>query len=232
MYPIAFGFIGSETEDNWKWFMEHLRRAIGDPPLLAVSSDDCKRLENTVKIVFPHIEQRECFRHLMENYVKRYGGAENMYPVARAYRKVVHDHYKVIVRNKTDVTTWLDQYHSLLWYKSAFNPAIKCDYVTNNIAESFNNWIKDVKDLPVCELTDKIGEKIMELFHRRRWIGQMLEGKILPAVMREQKARTRGLGHLSYVKDDNYAAEVRDNGDCHSKFVVRALQKECQCEEW
>jgi hypothetical protein len=83
--------------------MEHLRRAIGDPPLLVVSSDACKGLENVVKIVFPHIEQMECFRHLMENYVKRYGGAENMYPTARAYRKTVHDHYKAIVRSKTDV---------------------------------------------------------------------------------------------------------------------------------
>jgi transposase-like protein len=113
--------------------MEHLRRAIGDPPLLVVSSDACKGLENAVKDVFPHVEQRECFRHLMENYVKRYGGTENMYPAVRAYRKVVHDHYKAIVRSKTDVTAWLDQYNSLLWYRSAFNPAIKCDYVTNNI---------------------------------------------------------------------------------------------------
>jgi hypothetical protein len=136
----------------------------------------------------------------MENYVKRYRGAENMYTTARAYRKVVHEHYKAIVRSKKDVVDWLDQYHSLLWYRSAFNPAIKCDYVTNNIVESFNNWIKDIKDLPVCELADKIKEKIMELFHRRKRIGRMLEGKILPAVIWVLKARTKGLDHLSYVK--------------------------------
>jgi hypothetical protein len=212
--------------------MEHLRRAIGDPPLLVVSSDTCKRLENVVKIVFPHAEQMECFRHLMENYVKRYGGAENMYPAARAYQKVVHEHYKAIVRSKKDVANWLDQFHSLLWYRSGFNPAIKCDYVTNNIAESFNNWIKDIKDLPVCELADKLREKIMELFHRRRRIGRMLQGKILQTALRVLKARTRGLGHLLYVKGDNYIAEVRDNGNCHNKYVVRALQKECQCQEW
>jgi hypothetical protein len=119
-----------------------------------------------------------------------------------------------------------------LWYRSGFNPAIKCDYVTNNIVESFNNWIKDIKDLPVCELADKIRKKIMGLFHRRRRIGRMLECKILPDVLRVLKARTRRLGHLSYVKGDNYITEVRDNDDCHSKFVVRALHKECQCEEW
>jgi hypothetical protein len=72
----------------------------------------------------------------------------------------------------------------------------------------------------------------MELFHHRRQIGRMFEGKILPPVLHVLKARTRGLGHLSYVKGDNYVAEVWDNNDCHSKFVVRALDRECQCEEW
>jgi len=48
MYPLAFGFIDGETTDNWTWF--------------------------TVKDVFPQAEQRECFRHLMQNFIKRFGG--------------------------------------------------------------------------------------------------------------------------------------------------------------
>jgi hypothetical protein len=44
---------------------------------------------------------------------------------------------------------------------------IKCDYITNNIAMVFNNWVKDHNDLPICELADKIRVKIMELFSRR-----------------------------------------------------------------
>jgi hypothetical protein len=221
MYPVAFGFFGTEAEDNWTWFMENLRKAIGDPPLLAISRDACKGLENAMKAVFYHVEQRECFRHLMENYVMRYAGAEYIYPAARAYRKVVHENHKALVRRNPEAQAWLDGYHSLLWYRSGFNPVIKCDYVTNNMAESFNNWIKEIKNIPVCELADKLREKIMELFHCRCRMSQV---KILSPVLRVLKARTRGLGH--------YVAEVRDNNDCHSKLMVRALQKECQCEEW
>jgi hypothetical protein len=102
--------------------------------------------------------------------------------------------------------------------------------VTNNIVESFNNWIKHIMDLSVCELADKIREKIMEFFHRRR-IACRLQGKILPLVLRVLKARTRGLGHLSLAKGDNYYDEVQDNGDIHSRVVVRASHKECACEE-
>jgi hypothetical protein len=82
-----------------------------------------------------------------------------------------------MVRRNPEVCYWLDEYHSLLWYRSGFNPAIKCDFVTSNMTESFNNWMKDFKDLPVCELADKLREKIMELFHRRRRIGRMFKGK-------------------------------------------------------
>jgi hypothetical protein len=54
-------FFYSETHENWTWFMIHLRRAIGNLPLLAVSTDAYDGLENAVKDVFPHAEQRECF---------------------------------------------------------------------------------------------------------------------------------------------------------------------------
>jgi transposase-like protein len=139
MYSVTFGFFGTETHDNWTWLMENLRKAIGDPPLLAVSSDACRGLANVVKAVFAHVEQRECFKHLMENYVKRFGDAEHMYPAARAYRKVVHEHHKAIAKHNSYVCYWLDEYHPLLWYRSGFNPTIKYDYVTNNMTESFNN---------------------------------------------------------------------------------------------
>jgi hypothetical protein len=47
-----------------------------------------------------------------------------------------------------------------------------------------------------------------------RQIGQIFEGKIVPPVLHVLKVRTRGLDYLSYVKGDNYVAEVRDNNDC------------------
>jgi hypothetical protein len=100
------------------------------------------------------------------------------------------------------------------------------------MAEVFNNWVKDHKDLPVCDITDKIIEMTIELFHRRRRICERLQGMILPSVMSTLKAQTRGLGHLTIVKSDNYMAEVRDNTNCMSKHVVKAELRQCPCEEW
>ncbi|WVZ92106.1 hypothetical protein U9M48_038195 [Paspalum notatum var. saurae] len=63
MFPIAFGFFNGETNDNWTWFMQQLQKAIGNPPILAISSDACKAIANAVKAVFPWAEHRECFLH-------------------------------------------------------------------------------------------------------------------------------------------------------------------------
>jgi len=235
MYPVAFGFIDGETTDNWEWFMTQLHKAIGDLPTLAICTDACKGLENAVKIVFTFAEHRECFRHLMQNFIKRFGGDIfcKMYPAARAYRPEVFQYFFNFVREASpDVMDWLEKHHKLLWMRSAFNTEIKCDYITNNLAECFNNWIKDWKDLPVHELADKIREKVMVLWRKRRQIGQKLNGRILPAVIRTLKMRTRGLGHLTVISSDSFAAEIWEINSMHNRHVVKTYLRQCSCLEW
>jgi hypothetical protein len=67
LYHIAYGFFESETEDNWKWFLQQLHKAIGDVPNLVICTDACKGLETAVGAVFPQAENRECMRHLYQN---------------------------------------------------------------------------------------------------------------------------------------------------------------------
>ncbi|KAG6427161.1 hypothetical protein SASPL_111401 [Salvia splendens] len=49
IFPLAFGWFESETNEEWIWFMEQLKRAMGSPPHLAICSDACKGLENDLK---------------------------------------------------------------------------------------------------------------------------------------------------------------------------------------
>lgn len=235
MYPIAFGFFDAETTDNWTWFMIQLLKAIGKVSPLAICTDACKGLEIAVHRVFPWAGHRECFNHLTQNLIKKYGGSvfQEMYPVARSYRAQVHEECMDTIKKAcTDVALWLDTYHKLIWYRSGFNVEIKCDYVTNNLAECFNNWIRDIKALPICELADTCREMIMTLWNRRRRIGNKFTGTILPAVLHQLRARTRGLGHLSVVHADITNAEVWDNSSSHARHVVRTHEQSCTCQEW
>jgi transposase-like protein len=69
-FRLLMDFFESESKESWTWFLLQLRKAIGEPTLLAIHSDACKGLTEAVKDVFPNAERRECFRHLMQNYVK------------------------------------------------------------------------------------------------------------------------------------------------------------------
>lgn len=67
--------------------MTQLRKALGNIDKLAICTDACKGLETAVELVFPNADKRECFRHLMQNFIKNFHGNSyrGMYPAARAY---------------------------------------------------------------------------------------------------------------------------------------------------
>ena len=71
MFPVAYGVFGSETQDNWGWFMNKLAMAIGSPPGLVISTDAGKGIDIAVTKVFTNgVEHRECMRHLYKNFKK------------------------------------------------------------------------------------------------------------------------------------------------------------------
>jgi transposase-like protein len=149
-----------------------------------------QRVRKVVKDVFPQAKHRECFKHLMQNFIKRFGGDiySKMYPTTRTYRPRVFKYFfNQVVTASPQILEWLENHHKLLWMRSAFNPDIKCDYVTNNLAESFNNWIRDWKDLLIVELADKIREMIVTLWNKRRAISERLHDRILPAALQQLK---------------------------------------------
>ena len=238
LFPLAFGFFDSETKDNWVWFMEQLRKAIGPMEHLAICTDACKGLESAVKSVFLDAEWRECFRHLMENMKKYYTGdvyGKNMWPAARAYspHKFKYFFDKVLAASPK-VQKWLDEHHPFLWARSKFSADIKCDYINNNLAESWNAWIKEHKDLPVHCMVDAIREQIMILFAKRRKISIALPPGILPAVIYQLNAASRGLGHMHVSNGHPTEAEVTEvyKDEEVRRHVVYLPQKICTCRQW
>jgi hypothetical protein len=233
MFPVAIGLFQSESEASWTWFMMQLKRCIGPVSPLAIHTDACKGLENAVNNVFPHAEKRECFGHLWMNLIKKFRGDEfgRMWPAARAYTKQTHSyHLGKIMTTCPEFGTWLNTYHSLLWYRADFNTAIKCDHINNNLAESFNNRVKELKDLPVHDLVDQIRLLMMRLWELRSRIGALLQGDKLPAVVQQVVNRSRKLSQLSVDKASLWGAEVRDTKST-KRHVVDIDLKECTCQE-
>jgi hypothetical protein len=70
-------------------------------------------------------------------------------------------HLDVLYKQKPGVKEYLDEHHGRLWSRSQFNEIFKVDYVTSNLAESFNAKVKSLKELMLWQIFDKIRQMIM-----------------------------------------------------------------------
>jgi len=172
--------------------------AIGTPPGLVICTDAGKGIDKGVTYVFPNgVEHRECMRHLVKNFNKRYRGVvfkKHLWPASRAYNQRHFDHhYNIMKQASPRAMNWIEDNHKHIWSRWKFSHASKCDYVTNNIAETFNSWIRNEKSLALIPLLDRIRQMIMEKQDLRRSLSLKLRDKILPHVTKELHAMSRNL---------------------------------------
>ncbi|WVZ62653.1 LOW QUALITY PROTEIN: hypothetical protein U9M48_012373 [Paspalum notatum var. saurae] len=167
------------------WFMEQL----GAQYQIAIYTDACKGF--WMKKVFPWAEQRECFRHLMENMKRNFTRTEYakyMWPATRAYT--------------------IDKHRYLL-------------------NKAWNSWVKELKDLPLDCLADVVREKMEEDIQCIGW-------NILPAVVHQLNAQSKGLGHLRVTKGDPHQSEMIEihKDEAVRRHVVYLKEHFCTYRQW
>jgi hypothetical protein len=235
LYHIAYGIFDSETEDNCKWFLEHLHIAIGDVPNLVICSDVCKGLEKAVGAVFPAAENRECMRHLYQNFMKHYSGdvfTNHLYPAARSYTPGLFNwHMNKIYEFAPDTVQYLQLHHNRIWYRSALSENSK---LTNNVSESFNAQVKKFKGLLLHELVDRIRELIMEKRYLRKKLAREWLDGIVPGVMKDLNLLSHHIKVIKVLPCDEYVAEITilDDWGNQKRRTVDLENHNCGCREW
>ncbi|CAH1452956.1 unnamed protein product [Lactuca virosa] len=156
MFPVAYGVLESENINSWTWFLKSLEKAIGTPDGLVISSDMQKGLEVAITQVYPNVEHRECIRHLYSNFKKHYRGdyfMTKLWGAAKTYSVSKHDRLlNEIASVREDAILYLNENHKKIWSRSKFGTIVKCDYITNNISETFNSW--NLGNFEVCRSSD------------------------------------------------------------------------------
>ncbi|KAL7582506.1 uncharacterized protein LOC111921300 [Lactuca sativa] len=89
IFPIAYSVLESESTQSWTWFLESLKKAIGMPDGLVISSDMKKGLEVAVMHIYPNVEHRECVRHLYSNFKKQFRESFNSWIGATRYQPLL-----------------------------------------------------------------------------------------------------------------------------------------------
>jgi len=143
---------------------------------------------------------------------------------------------------KPEAVKYLQQTHKKLWTRSQFGTDSKVDYVTNNLAESFNNWIKEEKAKHIDDLMDTIRQKLLIKWNTRKKVAKKFVGKILPHVMQQLREDSFNLD-IEVITEHDGVAKVCAKGDwiqicCglkkHDMFLqglarVRNTMQACNC---
>jgi hypothetical protein len=209
--------------------------AIGSPSGLAICTDAGQAVMTGVKEVFPEAEHVECMYHLVTNFKKKFHGKvfdDHLWAAAYSWNPYLFDkHWVAMDTSRPAATSYVRKWHNKLWSRSQFSTICKVDYVTNNLAECFNNWIKHHKSLNLDDFFDKARQLIMILWNRRRKVAKKLDGLILPHIIKKLNAMTREL-NLEVVESSKEVAEVTALGDSGFRFVVNLRDRTCSCRQW
>ena len=235
MYPVAIGIFDSETNENWIWFLEKLRDVIGVPSGLAICTDAGQAVMAGVQQVFPRAEHRECMFHLVSNFKKRYRGKvfdDHLWAAAYSWSSYFFDmHWKAMDEANTEAMNYIREHHKKIWTRSQFLTHCKVDYVTNNLVESFNNWVKPFKAMNVDDFLDKIRQLLMKKWHTRRTVSTKIGGVVLPHIIKKLKEQSFNLD-MDVDSCSNKVAEVCVKGSNGFKCVVNLEQKTCSCRKF
>ncbi|CAO2145752.1 unnamed protein product, partial [Urochloa humidicola] len=235
MYPVAFGVFDSETNDNWEWFMEKLKEAIGTPHGLAICTDAGSAVMYGVQRVFPLAEHRECMFHLVYNFKKRYSGKvfdDHLWAAAYSWSPYFFEkHWQAMDEARPDAMDYIRGSHTKIWTRSQFLTHCKVDYVTNNLVESFNNWIKSWKALNLDDFVDKVRGLLMDKWYARRSAAKKMRGLILPHIMKKLKEDSFNLDMDVFSSSDD-VAEVCVKGSNGFRCVVNLHERTCSCRKF
>ncbi|KAH7853154.1 hypothetical protein Vadar_034037 [Vaccinium darrowii] len=181
LYPLCLAVVNSENSENWLWFMHKLRDFFDWDREIVFISDWHETLLRSVESVFPASPHSYCLVHLKANLSKHTGGLETkrmkhiMALFHRcAYAPTVVEFDKLLSKLKADGGAKVIEFLSNLANEHWCHPYFvgkRYAELTSNLVESFNSWIKKESRLPITQLVDRIGVKLMDQMSDRRDLG-------------------------------------------------------------
>lgn len=235
MFPIAIALMESECKDSWGWFLDTLSDAIGSPLEKGwiFLSDRQKGLVECIDNKYPGMEHRFCLRHMYANFKLKFKDKQLRDILWAAGRAYVPQKFENKMRElqlvSPEAHAWLRAIPANLWARHTFSPRSKCDLLSNNICESFIQYIKDAREEPVLTMFEAIQRQIMCRFQEKRdWI-QKVKTNICPRICQKLEERKKQMACFDALV---CTREVYEVTRVAGTFAVNTIQRNCSCFEW
>lgn len=140
--------------------------------------------------LFPNVEQRLCVRYLYNNFRKRYPGKMLKKIIWKAGKSTYSQAWEREMGGMRLISE--DLYLHMIktppryWSKSYFRITNKCDVILNNMPESFNGVILDLRAKPLVTMLEEIKTYTMKRWENNRMRFQNVShNEIFPNIRRK-----------------------------------------------
>ncbi|RVW66338.1 hypothetical protein CK203_066281 [Vitis vinifera] len=161
MFPLAFGVMSSKNYEDWSWFLQNLKKVVGDKEVFIIL-DRHPTLFRSVPEVFGLENHTYCYHHLKENFssffnkhnIRGNKGKENalQFLDSIAYARLEHDYnvsmFELRKYNDT-LVAWVEENAPEYWTMSKFLKQ-RWDKMTTNLVELFNSWLRNERHHSIC----------------------------------------------------------------------------------
>ncbi|KAL9235139.1 hypothetical protein vseg_009928 [Gypsophila vaccaria] len=175
VFPLAFGVVDEENDDNWMWFLSELHNLLDinteNMPRLTILSDRQKAIVDGVDTNFPTAFHGFCMRHLSESFHKEFNNTmlSNLLWEAAHALTIIEFEAKVIEIEdiSQEAGYWIKRIPPRLW-ATAYFEGTRFGQLTANLVDPLNNWLLEASGLPVIQMMEFIRRQLMTWFNERR----------------------------------------------------------------
>lgn len=202
LFPLAFGVVDEENDENWMWFLSELHNLLEinteNMPRLTILSDRQKGIVDGVEANFPTAFHGFCMRHLSESFRKEFNNTMlvNLLWEAAHALTVIEFEAKILEVEEIsqDAAYWIRRIPARLW-ATAYFEGQRFGHLTANIVESLNTGILEASGLPIIQMMECIRRQLMTWFNERRETSMQWTSILVPSAERRvaealERART------------------------------------------
>ncbi|XP_028052873.1 uncharacterized protein LOC114257311 [Camellia sinensis] len=238
LFHVAFAIVDSEITANWSWFLHELGKVVNGKRQITFISDRNLGLSETMPKVFPSAHHSYCLQHLKNNLKDWMKGINNRFRDHLVSSLDDYAHEPTVVRfhekleklkdkGKQRVHNFFKDLAPEHWGNSYFRD-MRYWEMTSNTAESFNNWIKEARNLPITQMVDTIRTKLIQQMSARRDQANKWNELICPTF------KTMLLDSFNDRRSWQVNKANKDVFEVHSiPFVtVDIARRACSCFKW
>lgn len=235
VFPLAFGVVDEENDDNWMWFLLELRKALDmsteKMPPLTFLSDGQKSIADAVKKKFPSSCHAICMRYLSESISKDFKNSRLVQLLWKAAYSTSTMAFKEkmaeIEEVSSDAAAWLQQYPPSRWSLIHFD-GTRYGHFSSNINE-FNKWILEARELPIIQVIKQIHCKLTEEFELRRSRSSTWSSTLSPSAEKRIMDGKTQASTYQVLRSDEVEFEVIS---AERSDIVNTGTQSCSCRDW